>query len=143
MRQALTFKREAAEGQRRLFGGPLFPSPFARPELINVIPQIEGLRSQVVHSYDVGEAYRLALLSEIRGAFNLATEPWWTRRNWRRVFDARPVPVPVQLARAGVRLSWQLRLQPVPRMASTWRLSFHHGYSPRPSGARLDAPVQR
>src|ERR687896_790265 len=45
MRQALTFKREAAEGQRRLFGGPLFPSSFARPELINVIPQIEGLRS--------------------------------------------------------------------------------------------------
>jgi hypothetical protein len=31
MRQALTFKREAAEGQRRLFGGPLFPNPFARP----------------------------------------------------------------------------------------------------------------
>ena len=54
MRQALTFKREAAEGQRRLFGGPLFPSPIVRPELINVVPQIEGLRSQVVHSYDVG-----------------------------------------------------------------------------------------
>ena len=114
MRQALTFKREAAEGQRRLFGGPLFPSPFARPELINVIPQIEGLRSQVVHSYDVGEAYRLALLSEIHGAFNLATEPVVDPQELARVFDARPVPVPVQLARAGARLSWQLRLQPVP-----------------------------
>src|ERR687890_207365 len=114
MRQALTFKREAAEGQRRLFGGPLFPSSFARPELINVVPQIEGLRSQVVHSYDVGEAYRLALLNEIRGAFNLATEPVVDPQEMARVFDARPVPVPVQLARAGARISWQLRLQPVP-----------------------------
>jgi nucleoside-diphosphate-sugar epimerase len=114
MRQALTFKREAAEGQRRLFGGPLFPSPFARPGLIRVVPQIEGLRSQVVHSYDVGEAYRLALLNELRGAFNLATEPVVDPQEMARVFNARAVPVPVQLARAGARISWQLRLQPVP-----------------------------
>jgi nucleoside-diphosphate-sugar epimerase len=79
-----------------------------------VVPQIEGLRSQVVHSYDVGEAYRLALLNEVRGAFNLATEPVVDPQEMARVFNARPVPVPVQLARAGVRLSWQLRLQPVP-----------------------------
>ena len=114
MRQALTFKREAAEGQRRLFGGPLFPSLLARPELINVVPQIEGLRSQVVHSYDVGEAYRLALVSEARGPFNLATEPVVDAQELARVFNARPVSVPVQLARAGARISWQLRLQPVP-----------------------------
>jgi nucleoside-diphosphate-sugar epimerase len=114
MRQALTFKREAAEGQRRLFGGPLFPNILARPELINVVPQIEGLRSQVVHSYDVGEAYRLALLNEVHGAFNLATEPVVDPQELARVFNARPVSVPVPLARAGVRLSWQLRLQPVP-----------------------------
>jgi nucleoside-diphosphate-sugar epimerase len=114
MRQALTFKREAAEGQRRLFGGPLFPNILARPELINVVPQIEGLRSQVVHSYDVGEAYRLALVNEVRGAFNLATEPVVDPQELARVFNARPVPVPVPLARAGARLSWQLRLQPVP-----------------------------
>ena len=30
-----------------------------------------------------------------------------------RVVNARPVPIPVQLARAGARLSWQLRLQPM------------------------------
>jgi UDP-glucose 4-epimerase len=46
----------------------------------------------------VGEAYRLALLRDVRGAFNLAADP---------------VPVPFQLARAGTRLSWQLRLQPM------------------------------
>jgi UDP-glucose 4-epimerase len=114
MRQGLTFKKEAAEGVRRLFGGPLFPSALARQQLINLVPEIKGLRSQVVHSYDVGEAYRLALLNEVRGAFNLATEPVVDAQELARVFGARKVSVPVQLARAGARLSWQLRLQPVP-----------------------------
>lgn len=113
-RQALTFKQEAAEGQRRLFGGPLFPSFLARPDLINVFPEIQGLRSQVIHSYDVGEAYRLALLNDAHGAFNLATEPVLDPQEIGKILNARTVSVPVQLARAGARLSWQLRLQPVP-----------------------------
>src|ERR687893_1838634 len=75
VRPALVFKREAAEGIRRLFGGPFFPSFLARPELINYVPRIENLRAQVVHSYDVGEAYRLALFGDVRGAYNLATDP--------------------------------------------------------------------
>ena len=76
MRPGLVFKKEAAEGIRRLFAGPLFPSVLADPALINIVPDIEGLRSQVVHSYDVGEAFRLAIVNEgASGAFNLATEP--------------------------------------------------------------------
>ncbi len=114
MRQGLTFKKEAAQGIRRLFGGSFFPSVLARRGFINFIPEIEGLRSQVVHSYDLGEAYRLALLREARGAFNIAADPVLDAREIGRILDARPVPVPVTLARASVRLSWQLRLQPVP-----------------------------
>ncbi|CAA9443089.1 MAG: Nucleoside-diphosphate-sugar epimerases [uncultured Rubrobacteraceae bacterium] len=114
MRQGLTFKREAAEGVRRLFGGPLFPGVLARPELINLVPEIKGLRSQVVHSHDVGEAYRLALLNDAHGAFNIATDPVLDAQEIGRILNARPFKVPVQLARAGARLSWQLRLQPVP-----------------------------
>jgi len=114
IRNGLTFKREAAEGIRRLFGGPFFPSVLARPEFINLVPEIENLRSQVVHSYDVGEAYRLALLGEVSGAFNIAADPVLDAREIARILNARPVPVPVRLARAGARLSWQLRLQPVP-----------------------------
>src|SRR5918998_6341352 len=114
MRQGLTFKKEAAEGVRRLFGGPLFPSLLARPEFINLVPEIEGLRSQVVHSLDVGEAYRLAPLGGAPGAYNLATDPVLDAREIGRILSARTVSVPVQLARAGARLSWQLRLQPVP-----------------------------
>src|SRR5918998_1064756 len=60
MRQGLTFKKEASQGIRRLFGGPFLPGSLARPEFINVLPEVKGLRGQVVHSYDVGEAYRLA-----------------------------------------------------------------------------------
>ncbi len=111
-RQALVFKRESAEGQRRLFAGPFFPSFLARPGFIKVVPEIEGLRSQVVHSYDVGEAYRLALLRDVRGAFNLATEPVLDAQEIGRILNARPVSVPARLARMGADLSWRLHLQP-------------------------------
>jgi UDP-glucose 4-epimerase len=113
MRQALVFKREAATGIRRLFAGPLLPSILARPSLINLIPEIENLRGQVVHSYDVGEAYRLALTREVRGAFNLAAEPVLDAREVGRILNARPMPMPARLARTGADLSWRLHVQPV------------------------------
>jgi UDP-glucose 4-epimerase len=114
MRPGLVFKKEAAQGIRRLFAGPFFPSFFARPGLINVIPQIKDLRSQVVHSYDVGEAFRLALTSDVRGAFNLAAEPVLDAPEIGCILNATPVPVSAFLARVGVKLSWRLGLQPVP-----------------------------
>ena len=115
VRPALVFKREAAEGIRRLFGGPFFPSFLARPELINYVPRIENLRAQVIHSYDVGEAFRLALANDgARGAFNVAAEPLLDAEEIGRILNARPVPVSGRLARAGADLSWRLGLQPVP-----------------------------
>jgi UDP-glucose 4-epimerase len=113
MRPGLVFKKEAAEGIRRLFAGPFLPSPLVRPELINAIPNIPNLRSQIIHSYDVGEAFRLAIVGETRGPFNLATEPVLDAGEIGRILDARPLPVSAQAARAGARLSWQLRIQPV------------------------------
>jgi nucleoside-diphosphate-sugar epimerase len=113
MRPALVFKREAAQGIRRLFAGPFFPSFLARPEFINLVPQIEGLRSQVVHSYDVGEAFRLAIVGDARGAFNLAAEPVLDAEEIGRILDAHPLPVSARLARASAGLSWRFRLQPV------------------------------
>jgi UDP-glucose 4-epimerase len=110
MRPGLVFKKEAAEGIRRLFAGPFLPSPLVRTDLINAVPDIPNLRGQIIHSYDVGEAFRLAIVNEdARGAFNLATEPVLDPEELGRILDARPV----QLARAGARLSWQLRRQPV------------------------------
>lgn len=115
MRPGLVFKREAATGIRRLFAGPFLPNVLARPSLINFIPEIKDLRSQIVHSYDVGEAFRLAILNEnAQGPFNLATEPVLDAREIGRILGAQPVPLSSRVARVGVDLSWKLRLQPVP-----------------------------
>jgi UDP-glucose 4-epimerase len=115
MRPGLVFKKEAAEGIRRLFAGPFFPSVLANPALINIVPDIENLRSQVVHSYDVGEAFRLAIVNEdVRGPFNLAAEPVLDAGEIGRILNARPVPMSAWVVRAGAELSWALRLQPVP-----------------------------
>jgi nucleoside-diphosphate-sugar epimerase len=114
MRPGLVFKKEAAEGIRRLFAGPFLPSPLVRSELINLIPDIPNLRSQIIHSYDVGEAFRLAIVNgEVRGAFNLAAEPVLDPEELGRILGARAVPVSAHAARTAARLSWQLRLQPV------------------------------
>jgi UDP-glucose 4-epimerase len=113
VRPALVFKKEAAQGIRRLFGGPFVPTILARPTLINLIPEMEDLRGQVVHSYDVGEAFRQALVRDVRGAFNVAAEPVLDAHQVGRILNARPLPVSARAARAGVELSWRLRLQPV------------------------------
>ena len=115
LRPGLVFKKEAATGVRRLFAGPFLPNFLMRPELINLIPEIEGLRSQVVHSYDVGEAFRLALVNAgARGAYNLAAEPVLDAQEIGRILQARKVPVSAKVARAGADLAWRLHLQPVP-----------------------------
>ncbi|HEX2729450.1 MAG TPA: NAD-dependent epimerase/dehydratase family protein [Rubrobacteraceae bacterium] len=114
MRPGLVFKKEAAEGIRRLFAGPFFPGLLANPRLINFIPDIQDLRSQIVHSYDVGEAFRLALTRDVRGAFNLATEPVLDAKEIGRILNARPLRFSARVARSAADLSWRLRLQPVP-----------------------------
>jgi UDP-glucose 4-epimerase len=114
IRPALVFKKEATQGIRRLFGGPFVPTILARPSLINLIPEMEDLRGQVVHSYDVGDAFRLALVKDdVWGAFNVAAEPVLDAHEAGRILNARPLPVPSGAIRAGVELSWRLRLQPV------------------------------
>ena len=75
LRPGLIFKREAATGIRRLFAGPFLPGALLRKELIPVVPDVPRLRFQAVHSLDVGEAYRLAVVGDARGAFNVAAEP--------------------------------------------------------------------
>jgi UDP-glucose 4-epimerase len=114
MRPALTFKREAASGIRRLFLGPLLPSPLLRRGLIPFMPDVPGLRFQAVHSFDVGEAYRLAIVRDVRGAFNLAADPVLDGRALADALRARPVPVPAGLLRGGAAFTWRLHLQPTP-----------------------------
>ena len=115
LRPALIFKREAASGIRRLFVGPLLPSPLVSPELVPVLPLPERMVLQAVHSLDVAEAYRLAVASpEARGAYNIAAEPVLDPRELARLLGARFVPVPSRVLRAAAALTWRARLQPSP-----------------------------
>jgi UDP-glucose 4-epimerase len=114
LRPALTFKHGAAEGVRRLFAGPFLPSPLVRPGAIPVVPDIPGLRFQAVHSLDVAAAYRLALHADVRGAFNVASEPVLDPEELARTLEARRVPVPVRVARLVADATWRLHLQPTP-----------------------------
>jgi UDP-glucose 4-epimerase len=115
LRPALIFKREAASEIRRLFAGPLLPSPLVRPRLVPLLPLPAGLRVQAVHSDDVAEAYRLAATDErARGAYNVAADPVLDAATLARTLDARPVRVPVGAVRAAADLTWRLRLQPTP-----------------------------
>ena len=114
LRPGLIFKRSSAEEQRRYFLGPLFPRLLARRGAIAVVPDIGGLRFQAVHSLDVGEAYRLAIVGDARGAFNLAAEPVLDPDTLARALGARKLPLPARLVRAGLAATWQLRLQPTP-----------------------------
>lgn len=115
MRPGLIFKREAATGIRRLFAGPLLPSPLLRRELIPFVPDVPRLRFQAVHSSDVGEAYRLAIVNpDARGAFNVAADPVLDPRVLAQALGARRVPLRPGVLRAAADLTWRLRLQPSP-----------------------------
>jgi UDP-glucose 4-epimerase len=115
LRPGLIFKREAATEIRRYFAGPFIPSPLVRAGLIPVVPDVDRLVFQAVHSLDVGDAYRRAIVREdAHGAYNVAADPVLDPDELARVLGARKVPVPAALLRAGAKLTWRLRLQPTP-----------------------------
>ncbi|MBV8712902.1 MAG: NAD-dependent epimerase/dehydratase family protein, partial [Solirubrobacterales bacterium] len=93
-RPALIFKAQAATEIRRLFAGPFVPGSLLRPGLIPFVPDVARLRFQVVHSRDIGDAYRLALISDVRGAFNLAADPPIGPTELAQMFQARRLKVP-------------------------------------------------
>jgi nucleoside-diphosphate-sugar epimerase len=69
---------------------------------------------QAVHTDDVAQAYRLAVVGQARGPFNVAADPVLDPDELGRVLGARPVPVPSQLLRLAADLSWRAHLQPTP-----------------------------
>lgn len=114
LRPGLIFKREAATGIRRLFAGPLTPSPLVDPRLIPIVPDLGGLRFQAVHSRDVGEAFRLAVTRQVSGPFNLAADPVLDPERLGEILGAKPVRVPERSLRGLVAASWRAHLQPTP-----------------------------
>lgn len=112
LRPSFVFRREAAVEQRRLFAGPFVPQTLLRPGRLPVLPDIPGLRFQAVHSDDVGEAVRLAVTGDARGAFNLAGDPVVDMTVLAGLLRARLVRVPAGAARAALAAAWHLRLAP-------------------------------
>jgi nucleoside-diphosphate-sugar epimerase len=112
LRPALVFKRQAASEIKALFIGRLLPSLFLSPRLVPFVPDMARLRFQAVHSLDVGEAFRLAVLRDVRGAFNIAAPPVLDPETLAHTLNARRLPVPRALARALVSATYHLRLQP-------------------------------
>ena len=112
MRPGLIFKADASTEIRRLFAGPFLPRALLRPQLIPVVPDVDRLRFQAVHSHDVGDAYRRALLSDVRGAFNLAADPPIGPPELADILGARPVKLPRAALRGAAAATFAMRLQP-------------------------------
>lgn len=113
LRPGLIFKAEAASRIHRLFLGLLVPRRVIDPRIVPTVPRVTGVRFQCVHADDVAEAFRLATVQPVRGAFNLAAEPVLSLRDVAQALDARSFPVPRALARVVVAVTWRARMQPI------------------------------
>src|SRR3954451_14289719 len=114
LRPGLIFKAEAGSEIRRLFAGPFLPGFLVQKRLVPLIPRVPRLRFQAVHSRDVGEAYRQAVVRDVSGAFNIAADPEIGVEELCEFFGARSFPLPAGALRGAAQLSWKLRMQPSP-----------------------------
>jgi UDP-glucose 4-epimerase len=144
LRPGLVFKRDAGPEIRRLFGGPLVPAAALRPGLLALLPLPDRLVLQCVHGDDVGQAYRLAALSDdANGAYNIAADPVLDPATIARTLRSRRVRVPARALRVLAGAAWRLRLQPTPPgwvdmglavpVMDTRRAREQLGWSPRTS----------
>jgi nucleoside-diphosphate-sugar epimerase len=115
LRPGLIFKRESGPEIRRLFGGPFVPTQLLRPGLLPFLPLPERMVLQAVHADDVGEAYRIAALTDsARGAFNIAADPVLDQETLAKALGARAIPAPARALRVAADLTWRAHLQPTP-----------------------------
>ncbi|MCT4354038.1 NAD-dependent epimerase/dehydratase family protein [Streptomyces sp. Je 1-79] len=112
MRPGFLFKEESASEQRRIFAGRFFPGWLFRPDLLPLLPELDGLRFQVLHTDDAADAYRRALVRDVRGPFNLAADPVIDVSTLSSLLGARPVKVPSGAARGLLSAAWRLRVAP-------------------------------
>ncbi|MFJ7216147.1 NAD-dependent epimerase/dehydratase family protein [Amycolatopsis sp. NPDC098790] len=112
VRPAFVFQRAAATAQRRLFGGPFVPGSLVRPGLIPLIPDVRGLRAQVVHTEDLADAVRRVVTRPVKGPFNIATGPVVDPKFAAELLHARTIPVPAGVVRTAVDAAWRLHAVP-------------------------------
>ena len=76
------------------------------------MPDLPGLRFQALHSADAGEAHRLAVTRDVRGAFNIAADPVIDVRKLAELLDARTFRAPIGPLRTALSTAWHLHLLP-------------------------------
>ena len=112
LRPTIVAKREAGSELRRLFLGRVVGTLAGIRPILPVVPDIPDLRFSMVHSDDVAEAFRLALLAGVRGAFNIADDDVLGPAELARALHGATVPLPFAATRALVSAAWRLHLQP-------------------------------
>jgi nucleoside-diphosphate-sugar epimerase len=112
LRPGLIFKSQAATEIRRLFAGPFLPRVLLARRLVPFVPDLPELRFQAVHSDDVGDAYRRAVIGDVRGAFNIAADPVLDPGELARVLRARRLHVSAKVLRGLADATFRLHLQP-------------------------------
>jgi UDP-glucose 4-epimerase len=109
LRPGLVFKRDAGREIHRFFVGPVLPSFAIPPPVTERFLSRGPIAFQCVHSLDVADAFRLAAISDARGAFNVAADPVLGRRTQPSAAWA--------VVRGAVAASFALRVQ---RLAPGW-----------------------
>jgi nucleoside-diphosphate-sugar epimerase len=137
VRPALIFKRDSARHVRNLFVGHLVPLGLLPVDAVAWALGHLPLSFQVVHAHDVATAIQRCLLTEVRGAFNLAA-PGVLGRPSRL---GRPL---VAAARPMIGAAWRARLVPVDPgwltlaasapLMSTGRATVELGWAPTRDG---------
>lgn len=113
LRPALVFQREAGHEIARYFLGPFVPKRVLDGKL-PVLPWPTGLRLQAVHADDLADAYREAVVRQVRGAFNVAAPDVLRGEDVADVVGAGAVrEVPPATVRAALATAWHARVVPV------------------------------
>lgn len=113
LRPGFTVKAEAASKVHREFLSNPVWSLASRLRRVSILPSMPGVVFQAVHTDDVAEAYRLALLGSVAGAFNVAAEPAIDADDLADWFKLRSVPVGARAIRRAVAATWGLGMHSV------------------------------
>jgi nucleoside-diphosphate-sugar epimerase len=110
MRTSLVFQRTAASEVHRLFLGRLIPWHLPRP--LRLVPKVPRLQFQATHADDIADAYRRAIVGDVRGPFNIAAEPVLDANVIAEAVHGRTIPMPEMLLRSAAAVTYRMRIQP-------------------------------